>query len=64
MKEIYLEELMDLVVVVKLSAALVKMLNPVKTSMLNFRRKNALNSTAFGITYKYTGSVQTTDVLL
>ena len=59
----YLEELMDLAVIVKLSVTLLEMLNPVETCILNFRRKNALNSTAFDIAYKYTGSAQATDVL-
>jgi hypothetical protein len=63
-KEMYLEELMDLVVIVKLSVTLLEMLNPVKTCILNFRRKNTLNSTALAIAYKHTGSVQATDVLL
>jgi hypothetical protein len=34
-KEMYLEELMDLVVVIKLSTTLLKMLNPVETRVLN-----------------------------
>jgi hypothetical protein len=55
---------MYLVIVAKLSAALVKMLNPVETCILNLRRKTAFNSTALDVAYKHTGSVHATDVLL
>jgi hypothetical protein len=55
---------MHLVVVAKLSAALVKMLDPVETCILNLRRKTELNSTTLNVGYKHTGSVQATDVLL
>ena len=55
---------MHLVVVMKLSTALLKMLDPVETCILNLRRKTMLNSTAFDVAYKQTGNVQATDVLL
>ena len=64
MKEMLLEELIHLVVVVKLSATLLKMLDPVETCILNLRRKTALNSTTLDVSYKYTRSIQATDVLL
>jgi hypothetical protein len=44
MKEMLLYEPMHLVIVAKLSAALVKMLNLVETCILNLRRKTALDS--------------------
>jgi hypothetical protein len=64
MKKMLLQEVMHLVVVAKLSAALVKMLNPVEACILNLRRKAALNSTALDVSYKHTGSIQPTNVLL
>jgi hypothetical protein len=36
MKEMYLEELIDLVIIVRLSTAPLKILNPVETGVLNF----------------------------
>lgn len=63
-KKMLLQELMHLLIVVKLSTALLKMLDPVETCVLNLRRKTALNSTAIDIGYKHTRSVQATDVLL
>jgi hypothetical protein len=56
-KEMLLQELMYLIVVAKLRAALLKMLNLVETCILNLRRKTTLNSTALNISYKHTGSV-------
>ena len=64
MKEVYLEELMNLVVVRKLSAALLKMLDPVEARILEFKRKTVLNSTALNVGYKRPGSIQATDILL
>lgn len=43
MKEMLLQELMHLVVVAKLSTALMKMLNLVETCILNLRGKTAIN---------------------
>jgi len=51
MKEMLLQELMHLIVVAKLSAALMKMLNPVETCILKLRWKTALNSTAVYVGY-------------
>ena len=45
---------MDLVVVVKLNTALIKMLDPVETSVLNFQRKILLHSTALKVGCEYT----------
>jgi hypothetical protein len=64
MKKMLLQELMYFVGVVKLSTALVKMLNPVETCVLKLRWKTALDSTALGVGYKHTRSFQATDVLL
>jgi hypothetical protein len=55
---------MLLVIVAKLRAALLEMLNPVETCILNLRRKTVLNLTTLDIGYKRTGCVQATDVLL
>jgi hypothetical protein len=44
-KKMYLEELMDMVVVVKLSTALLKMLNPVETCVPDLKRKMLLYPT-------------------
>jgi hypothetical protein len=63
-EKMLLQELMHLVVVVKLSTTLLKMLDPVKACILNLRRKTALNLTAFDVSNKNTGIVQVTDVLL
>jgi hypothetical protein len=64
MKEMLPQELMYLVVVAKLSTALLKMLGPVKTCILHLRRNTAPNSTALNVGYKYTRGIQATDVLL
>ena len=63
-KEMLLQELIYLIVVTKLYTALLEMLNPIETSILNPRRKTTLNLTALSISYKHTRSVQVTDVLL
>jgi len=56
---------MDIVVVVvKLSTTLLKMFNPVETSILNFRRKMFLHSIAVHVGYKHARSIQPTNVLL
>ena len=47
---------MHLVIVAKLSAALVEILNAVETCMLNLRRKTVLNSTTLDVAYKHAGS--------
>jgi hypothetical protein len=51
MKEMHLQELMHLVTIVKLSTAPLKMLDPVETCILDFRRKTALNSTTLNISH-------------
>ena len=45
---------MDLVVVVKLSTTLLRMLDPVKTCILNFRRKTSVHSTTLHLGNKNT----------
>jgi hypothetical protein len=45
MRKVYLKELMDLVVVIKLSITLLKMPNPVKTCVPDLRKKILLYST-------------------
>ena len=57
MKEVYLQELIYLVIVAKLSAALTKILNPVEAYILDLRRKTILNSTTLNVGYKRTRSV-------
>jgi len=54
MKEMRLQKPMDLVVIIQPSTALLEMLNPVVTCILNFRRKAFLHSTAVNISYKRT----------
>jgi hypothetical protein len=63
-KEVYLEELMDLVVVVKLSTALLKMLNPVETGILDLWRKTLLSSTTPYVSYKCTKSLLSANISL
>jgi hypothetical protein len=63
-KEIYLEELMDLVIVVKLSITLLKMLNPVKTCVLDLCRKILLYSTTLYVSDKCTRGLMFADILL
>jgi hypothetical protein len=55
-KKILLQELIYLVVV-KLSAALLKMLDLVETCILDLERKTALNSIAIYIGYERTRSI-------
>jgi hypothetical protein len=50
-KEMLLQKLVYLVVVAKLSAALLNVLNPVATGVLNFGRKTLLNSASLDIGY-------------
>ena len=57
MKEMLLQELMHLIVVAKLSAALVKMLNPVETCILKLWWKTAFDSTAVYVSHERTRSV-------
>ena len=56
-KEMLLQELMHLVVIVKLSTAFLKMLDPIETCILDLGRKTVLNSTALDVGYKHTRSV-------
>jgi len=55
---------MHFVVIIELSTALLKILDLVETCISNLRRKTTLNLIALDVGYKYTGSVQATDVLL
>jgi hypothetical protein len=63
MKEMRLQELMDLVVVVKLSTTLLNVLDPVKTCILSFRRKTLLHSATLHLVYKHTRNIYSSDVL-
>jgi len=55
---------MYLTVVAELSAALLNMIGPVATGVLNFGRKTLLNPTSLSIDYQHTGGIYTADVLL
>jgi hypothetical protein len=48
----YLEELIDVVLVAKLCTALLKMLNPVETRVLDLWRKTLLYSTTLYVSHK------------
>jgi hypothetical protein len=63
-KEMYLEELMDLVVVVKQSTTLLKMLNPVEACILDLWRKTLLYSTILYVSHKRTRSLLSANILL
>jgi len=63
-KEIYLEELMDLVVVVKLSITLLKTMNPMETCVPDLWRKILLYSTTLYVSHKCTGSHLSANILL
>jgi len=52
-----LQELIDLVVVVELNATLPKMLDPVETRILNFRRKTLFHLSALYLVYEHTRNV-------
>jgi hypothetical protein len=60
----YLEELIDLVVVSKLGTTLLKMLNPVETCVPDLWRKTLLNLTTFYISHKYTRSLLLANISL
>ena len=60
----YLEELMDLVVIVKQSTALLDMLNPVQTCIFDPWGKKLLKPAVLYTRNKYPRSIHTTDVLL
>jgi hypothetical protein len=63
-KKIYLEELIDIVVVLKLGTTLLKMLNPVETCILDLWRKALLYSTTLYISYKCAGTLLPANILL
>jgi hypothetical protein len=54
---------MNSVVIAKLSTALLKMLDPVETSILNLRRNTLLHSATLDVGYKRTRNVLFTNVL-
>jgi hypothetical protein len=60
----YLKELMDLAVVVKLSVTLLKMLYPVDTRVLDLRRKTLFYSSLLYVGYKCTGCLLSANSLL
>jgi len=55
---------MDIIVVVKLSVALLKMLNPVETRILDLWRNALSHSTTVNISHKHTRVTQVADILL
>jgi hypothetical protein len=59
---IYLEELIDLVIIVKLSITLLKILNPVETYIPDLWRKILLYSSIFNISNKRIRESNTTDI--
>jgi hypothetical protein len=63
-EKMLLQEAVYLAVIAELSAALLNMLDPVKTSVLDLRRKTSLNLASFDLSHKHTGSIYATDVLL
>jgi hypothetical protein len=63
-KEMYLEELVNLVVVVKLSLTLLEMLNLVETCVVNLWRKTLLYSTIIYASDEYTRILLSADILL
>jgi hypothetical protein len=63
-KEMLLQEAVYLTVVVKLSAALPNMLDPIATSILHCSWKTLLHSTPFNLGYKRAGGGLATEILL
>ena len=63
MKKMLLQELMYLAVVVKLITTPLKMLGPVKTSILNLRWKTFINSATLYVSHKRTGRGHATYIL-
>jgi hypothetical protein len=63
-KKMYLEELMDLAVVVKLSIAFLEMMNPVEACVPDLWRKALLYSTTLYVSHKRTGSLLSANILL
>jgi len=60
----YLEELIDLVVVAKLSITFLEMLNLVETCVPNLRKKTLLYFSTLYINNKCTGGILSADILL
>lgn len=63
MKEMLLQELVHLAIIVKLGAALLNMLDPALTCVLDFMRKALFNLPSLHISYKHARSTSATDVL-
>ena len=64
MKEMYTEELIDVVVIVKLSTSLLEMQSPVETGVPNLLRKTLLYLITVYFSDKRTWSLLSTDILL
>src|SRR5215470_19037021 len=62
-KQVLLQEPMHFVVVLKLTAALLNMLDPVETSILNFWRQVLLHSTALYVSSKPSWRFYATNIL-
>jgi hypothetical protein len=63
-KEMFPEELMNLVVIVKLSTSLLKMLNPIETGVLDLERKKLINEVFRYVNHKRAGSPLSANILL
>jgi hypothetical protein len=59
-----LEELIHLVIILKLSTALLKILDPVETSILKLWQETLLYLSTLDISYKHTRSIKSIDILL
>lgn len=55
---------MFLAIVIKLSTALLNILNSVETDLMNFGRKIAIDPASLNLSHKLTGNVELTDILL
>ena len=64
MKEMLLQELVHLVIVARLGAAFLEMLDPVQTCILQLWGKATLYLDSLYVDCKHAGSARATDVLL
>jgi hypothetical protein len=63
-KEMYLEKLMDVIIILKLSTALLKMQDPVETRVPDLWRKTQLYSTTLYASHKCTGVLLSAKIFL
>jgi hypothetical protein len=64
MKQVDLQKLVNLAVIMELHISLLKMLDPVETCILNFRRKALFHLATLDISCKHTRGAQATDISL